>query len=155
MRVVLLAGLFAFPLAAQEREETLDQDLFYVEAVATMTLPQGGARLPRRAGGALRFGAYVAEFWSLEAEAAWLEDRTGLSAKALWHWWGYERLDPFFTFGAKGWLPEGQLGPVAGAGTYWHLTERASLRFDADATLGLEAETETIYSLAVGFLYAF
>jgi hypothetical protein len=68
----------------------------------------------------------------------------------LWHWWGYEQVDPFFTFGARGWIHDGQVGPCVGAGAFYHLNDYWSIRFDADATLALDADCEMIYSVGVG-----
>ena len=138
-------------------EEECPFDRFYVGAGAMLVLPEGGSQMRRLGGAAARGGYYLTEFWSAEAEAASLENFAGLSASVLWHWWGYERLDPFFTFGVKGWIGHGkdQLGPKAGIGSFYHLTDSWSLRFDADATLGLETETETVYSVSAGFQYCF
>lgn len=158
LSAVALVAIFAFSSvgAAEENvfEET-DFSRFYVEAGAAMVLPQGGAEMPRRTGAALRGGWYFAEFWAVEGEVSWLEDRVGFSAEALWHWWGYERFDPFFTMGAKGWMDNGQVGPAAGFGAYYHLTENWSLRFDADAAVGVDSGAEMIYSLGAGIHFAF
>lgn len=151
---VLAAAVTAFSCAAQE-EETCEFDRMYAGAAGTMVFPQGGAKMHRRSGAALRAGFYLSEFWAVEAEAAWLEDRAGLAAKALWHWWGYERLDPFFTVGARGWLGGGQAGPAGGAGAFYHLTESLSLRVDADATLGLDSGAVMVYSLSAGLQMSF
>lgn len=132
-------------------------DRFYAGAGAMLVLPEGGSQMRRLGGAAARAGCYLNEFWAVEAEAAALENFAGLSAAVLWHWWGYERFDPFFTFGAKGWLGhgDGQLGPKAGIGSFYHLTDSWSLRFDADATLGLDTETETVYSVSAGLQRSF
>lgn len=151
----VVGGAVSCAQAGDFEDEPLDFDRFYVESAATMVLPQGGARMPRRAGAALKAGWYFSEFWALEGEAAWLEDRVGLSAKALWHWWGYERLDPFFTVGAKGWLSDGGVGPVGGVGAFWHLTERCAVRVDADATLDIDGSAAMVYSLAAGLHFSF
>jgi hypothetical protein len=122
-----------------------------------LLLPGGGSDMRRLGGAAARSGYYLTEFWAVEAEAAALENSAGLSAAALWHWWGYERLDPFFTFGAKGWIGrgEGQVGPKIGLGSFYHLTDSWSLRFDADFTLGIEEETEALYTASAGLQYTF
>ena len=132
-----------------------DFDRFYVGGAGVAVLPQGGSRMGDRAGLAVRCGWYLTEMWALEGEASWLDDRAGLGVNALWHWWGYERLDPFFTFGARGWVDHGQVGPCAGLGTFYHLTESLSLRLDANAALGLESRTEMVYSLSAGLQLSF
>ena len=138
----------------------------YIGLSGALTLPQGGADMPRLGGGALRVGSYLNEDFAIEGEAAWLEDRAGLALDGLWHlqgWsgygdlFGYSRFDPFLTFGAKGWVGNGpgQVGPKVGCGAFYHLTDNWSLRADGDATLGLDGETEMIYSINVGVQYEF
>ena len=148
---------------AQTEEETSDG--WYIGAAAELMLPEGGSRLHHVGGAAVRGGRYLSENWAAEAEAAWLEDLAGLSVQALGHlqgWdvygdlFGYSRFDPFVTLGAKGWLGrEGQVGPKAGLGAFYHLTDNWALRFDADATLGLETRCEVDYTLAIGVQYEF
>ena len=109
----------------------------------------------RRLGGATaRVGYYVTEALAVEADAAWLEDCAGLGVQGLWHIWGYERFDPFLTFGARGWI-DGDLGPVAGLGAFYHLTDNWSLRADAQATLGIDSDCDMVYSLGAGVQYTF
>ena len=132
-----------------------DYDRWSVGIIGQMAFPQGGSCMARRAGAGLRLGYYVTEMLAIEGEATWLEDHVGLACKGLWHWWGYEQVDPFFTFGVRGWLDNGQVGPVVGLGTFYHLDDAWSLRFDADATLGLETDCEMVYSLSVGLQRTF
>ena len=138
----------------------------YVGLSGSVLLPQGGSRMHHVGGAALRVGSYVNENWAVEGEAAWLENVAGLSAQMLGHlqgWdfygnlFGYSRFDPFVTLGAKGWIGHGcgQVGPKAGLGAFYHLTDNWSLRADADATLGLETNCEMLYSISIGFQYAF
>lgn len=139
-----------------ELEEEGEFDRWYVGVNGTMFFPQGGSRMRRLGGASIRVGYYVSEFWAIEGDAAWVEDVAGLSVDALWHWWGYERFDPFFTFGAKGWIGDhGQVGPKIGIGAFYHLTDSWSLRFDADATLGLDTECEVDYTISAGVQYSF
>ena len=158
-RLAILAALLSSATLAAEtdfEDEAYEFDRWTVGAAATVTLPQGGSQLRRLGGGAVRFGYYLDEFWAVEGETDWLEDTAGLAADVLWHWWGYERLDPFFTLGARGWLGGcGQVGPKAGIGTFFHLTDNWSLRFDADATLGLDTRRSVDYTLSAGVQYSF
>ena len=155
-------GASAFAADAEEAEF----DRWTVGATWQLLLPQGGSRLHHVSGGAVRGGYYLAEDWAVEGEVAWLEDSAGLSAVALGHlqgWtlygdlFGYSRFDPFVTVGAKGWIGRagGQVGPKVGVGAFYHLTDDWALRFDADATLGLDTKREMLYSLAVGAQYSF
>ena len=138
----------------------------YVGLSGSVTLPQGGSRMHRVGGAAIRGGTYLTEDWAVEGEVAWLENFAGLGAQALGHFqgwglygdlFGYSRFDPFVTLGAKGWVGDGcgQVGPKAGLGAFYHLTDSWSLRADADATLGLETNCEMLYSISAGFQYAF
>ena len=134
--------------------EIAEFDRLYAGASGTLVLPQGGSDRRRLGGATARIGYYLSESLSIEADAAWLEDSAGLGIQGLWHCWGYERLDPFLTFGARGWI-DGNIGPVAGIGSFYHLTDNWSLRFDAQATLGIDGECEMIYSLGAGVQYTF
>ena len=167
----LAACLLAFGAFAQETTavvaEADDFSRAYVGVAGAMTLPQGGASHMRRLGGAaLRGGWYMSDFLAVEGEAAWLENAAGLAVQGLWHWqdadlygrlFGYSAFDPFFTFGARGWIGDGlgQVGPKAGVGAFWHLTDNWSLRADADATLGLDSSVAMLYSLSLGVQFAF
>ena len=166
-KTLFLSGVFcllSFVLFAAEEEIGFDR--WYVGLAGQLMLPQGGSRMHHIGGGALRGGYYLTEDWAIEGEAAWLEDAAGLSAAALGHFqgwslygdlFGYSRFDPFVTVGAKGWIGRncGQVGPKAGLGAFYHLTDEWSLRADADATLGLETNCEMLYSLSVGVQYSF
>ena len=138
----------------------------YVGLSGSVTLPLGGSRMHRVGGAAIRGGTYLTEDWAVEGEVAWLENFAGLGVQALGHFqgwslygdlFGYSRFDPFVTLGAKGWIGHGcgQVGPKAGLGAFYHLTDSWSLRADADATLGLETNCEMLYSISAGFQYAF
>ncbi len=157
--LMLGASLGSFSARAAEgdgfAEESYEYDRFAVGAAAQIVLPQGGEKMSRRAGAAARVGYYLTEMLAIEGEAAWLEDRAGLAVRGLWHWWGYERLDPFFTFGVRGWLNHGQVGPSGGFGAFYHIDDFWSLRFDADATLGVESDVGMAYGFAVGIQRTF
>ena len=166
MKRLFVFGLLSLVLSAFAEEEAVDFDRWYVGANAALTLPQGGSRMRHVGGAALRGGCYLSENCALEGEAAWLEDAAGLGVDALGHlqgWdsygdlFGYSRFDPFVTVGARGWIGRdcGQVGPKAGLGAFYHLTDAWSLRADADATLGLETNCEMLYTLSVGIQYSF
>ena len=150
--VLALSCVVASGLRA-EGEDVIELDRWTTSVSAKLVLPQGGGDLRRLGGAAVRAGYYLTEFWCLETEGVWFEDKAGLAVDALWHWWGYERFDPFFTMGARGWLSDGDVGPMGGMGFFYHLTENLSLRFDADATLGLEREREVDFTFGAGIQY--
>jgi len=160
---VLLAAVAAACMVAPGGEGE-DCGGWYAGGAAQLVLPQGGARMRRLAGGVARAGFYVTDALALEGEAAWMENVAGLSVRALWHlhgWnefnmlFGYERFDPFVTAGARGWIHDGQVGPSVGVGAFCHLTDSLSLRFDADATLGIDTRTEMAFCLSVGLQWFF
>jgi len=148
------AALTAHAAADDYSYVEYDYEHWYADAQATVVLPQGGGRMRRLGGGTARLGYYVSDFLAAEASASWAEDSAGLGLHGLWHWWGYEKLDPFFTFGADGWI-EGQVGPSVGWGTFWHFDDNWSVRLDAAATLGVNGGAEMVYSLSLGLQYAF
>lgn len=151
---MVAAALAATSLFASEAADEYDFDRWYTGASGTLILPQGGSGMRRVGGATARLGYYLTEAFAVEADAAWLEDCAGLGLQGLWHIYGYERLDPFLTFGVRGWI-DGDVGPVAGIGTFYHLTNSWSLRFDAQATLGIDGDCSMVYSVGAGVQYSF
>lgn len=167
---VFVSMLFCFSLGAQttgdaESFPRSEEDLssFYLGVSGALVLPQGGSRMSHLGGAAFRAGYYFNDWFALEGEASWMEDRAGLAARGVVHWkgwdewdmlFGFSRWDPFFTIGACGWLPDGQVGPAAGIGFLYYLDDNWALRASAEATLGLDSRTEMIYSLALGVQYS-
>ena len=149
-----VASLSIVSPAVEDEDDDYELDRWYVGASATLVMPQGGGDMRRLGGATARVGYYVTEALAVEADAAWLEDCAGLGVQGLWHLWGYERFDPFVTFGARGWI-DGDLGPVAGLGAFYHLTDNWSLRADAQATLGIDSDCDMVYSLGAGVQYTF
>ena len=149
-----VASLSIVSPAVEDEDDDYELDRWYVGASATLVMPQGGCDMRRLGGATVRVGYYVTEALAVEADAAWLEDCAGLGVQGLWHIWGYERFDPFLTFGARGWI-DGDLGPVAGLGAFYHLTDNWSLRVDAQATLGIDSDCDMVYSLGAGVQYTF
>ena len=166
-RTFFLVGVFCLMYSVLlAAEDEVGFDRWYVGFAGQLMLPQGGSKMHHIGGAALRGGYYLTENWAVEGEAAWLEDAAGLGAAALGHFqgwslygdlFGYSRFDPFVTLGARGWIGDGcgQVGPKAGLGAFYHLTDSWSLRADADATLGLETDCEMLYSIGVGAQYSF
>ena len=149
-----IASLSIVSPAVEDEDDDYELDRWYVGASATLVMPQGGGDMRRLGGATARVGYYVTEALAVEADAAWLEDCAGLGVQGLWHIWGYERFDPFLTFGARGWI-DGDLGPVAGLGAFYHLTDNWSLRAEAQATLGIDSDCDMVYSLGAGVQYTF
>ncbi|MCQ2368431.1 MAG: rRNA maturation RNase YbeY [Kiritimatiellae bacterium] len=142
-----LSSLFA----ASEDDEIIDLERYCVSCSAKAFVPETGRNL---VGASFRSGYYLNEFWAIEGEVGILEDDAMLGADVLWHWYGYERLDPFFTFGALG-IIDGSYGPKMGAGAFYHLTDSFSLRADADLIVDLDDDGNRAYVFSLGAQYSF
>ncbi|MGN0847306.1 MAG: hypothetical protein ACI4RA_07985 [Kiritimatiellia bacterium] len=78
---------------------------------------------------------------------------------------GCERFDPFVTFGAatffgaRSVFADGShrtaMGPSAGLGAFYHLTENLDIRLDAQAMLGCDSPCGLLYSVVVGLQWNF
>lgn len=150
LAVALASSFVAF---AVDDEDEADFERWYAGASGSLVLPQGGSGMRRLGGGTARIGYYFIEGLAFEADAAWLEDCAGIGVQGLWHFYGYERFDPFATFGARGWI-DGDVGPTAGLGAFYHLTDSWSLRADFQATLGIDGDCAMVYSVSVGVQYS-
>lgn len=137
--------------AASEDDEIIELSRYQVSTAAKLMIPESGRVF---AGAGLRASYYLNEFWAAEAGAALLEDKGYFDVDILWHWYGYERFDPFFTFGAAV-LTSDAVGPKAGVGAFYHLDDFWSLRFDGEAMMNLDGETRMNYAFALGIQYAF
>ena len=155
---LLIFFILALSLTSVAKDEydyvEYDFERWYIGARAVAVIPQGGGEMRNLCGAGAYLGYYIDDFLTVEFSSAWLEDTAALSLKGLWHWWGYERFDPFFTFGASGWI-NGEVGPTFGWGAFWHLNDYWSIRFDADATYGLDDADEMVYSIALGLQWSF
>ncbi len=152
--IVLSAFLVLFPLHYARSYAQYDFERWYAGSKAVAVFAQGGAEMRNCCGAGAYAGYYIGDFTAAEVSGALLENRAGVSFRFLWHWWGYEKFDPFFTLGANGFI-KGEAGPSFGWGTFWHFNDNWSLRFDSDATLGVEGEDEMVYTLSAGVQYSF
>ena len=157
MTIIFAAGLASVGFAAES----------YVGAAGQLILPQGGGRLDLAGGAVVRAGTYLAEPFALEFEAGQTEKYTTLTVDGIFHLsgiyyydylFGFSRFDPFFSVGARGWFDgdgRGEVGPKSGLGAFYHLSDHWSLRFDVDATLGLNGREEVDYTFSAGLQYFF
>ena len=135
-----------------------DFDAFYVGSSVGAFMPDGAAR-PRSAALAVaRVGWYSSDTLAYELEAgSSIRGKAGNLALGgvgvLWHWWGFERLDPFFTCRAA--VAGRSCGPEAGTGFFWHLSETASLRADARMLLDATDGCVPLYCASLGVQFAF
>ena len=142
-----VAAFLALPSFADDFGEEVPFDRYYVSAGASMVLPQGGAKTGRLGGGRAIAGWYATEFTALEGSFSLLENRYAASAGLLWHWYGYERLDPFFVCGGS-WIEGAGAGPFGGVGFYWHLDDHWSLRFDCTHALLVDGGVDSVFSFS-------
>ena len=169
MKKAFLAAIAAFAGAVGAGE-------VYFDAAGGMFFPGGGSSLRRGAAAAvLRAGAYASDDLAFEVSAISAPHVssttrghaavTGASADALWHMFGYERFDPFLVagahslFSAKHVFADGArrsaFGPEAGLGFFYHLTDCASLRFDARAAMLVDDPCGMVYSICGGLQLSF
>ncbi len=165
--LVSLVTLMSLASSSAVAAEESSPDSTYLGVSGALTMPQGGSRLHRLGGAAVRGGVYLSDFWAVEGDVSWQENAAGFGVGALAHvqaWeaygdlFGYSAFDPFVAFGARGWLVsdgDGQVGPQAGVGAFYHLNDAWSLRAEANLTLGLETRVEAIYTISVGVQYGF
>ncbi len=155
----------------------------YVGAGGGLLLPGNGNSLSRAADVALRAGVYATDFLAWEVEGACApnvsargghEALTGVSARGLYHFAGFEvfdklfgceRFDPFMTlgactrFGARHAFADGShrtaTGPEVGLGAFYHLTENLDLRVDATALVACDSPCGMLYAVGVGLQWNF
>ena len=155
-------AVFALSLLALSLDAAAE---WYAGAAAGMTLAGGGSELARRPAVFARTGTYLDDYTALELEAGTAFPCAALGARAVWHLanipefgrlFGYERFDPFITFGARGFIGSAA-GPSAGCGALYYLGDTWALRFDADWTLALgeAGGAGSLFALAFGVQYTF
>ena len=148
----------------------------YFDAAGGMFFPGGGSSLRRGAAEAvLRAGAYAADDLAFEVSALSAPNVSsaarghaavsGASVDALWHMFGYERFDPFLVAGAHSLFSSKHVfadgarrtafGPEAGIGFFYHLTDNASVRFDARAAMLADGPCGMAYSVCGGLQLSF
>ena len=165
-------------------EESADFDRAYIGASGGILLPGNGNSLKRAAMVSARGGWYFSENLALELEGACAPSAvsssggnaavTALAARGLFHLtgieefdllFGCERFDPFVTFGAAALFASRHVfaddshrtavGPTAGLGAFYHLTDSLSLRFDATAAMAVDTPCGMVYGLALGLQWSF
>lgn len=182
---VVLTGALAFAAcAAEEAEEALDFSAWYAGVSGGLLLPGNGNTLARAAEVSARVGYLSGDgVRAFELEAACApnasthagrEALTGVAVRHLYHLSGFEffdklfgceRFDPFVTcggavrFGAQHAFADRShrtaLGPTAGLGAFYHLTDTLDLRCDVQAMLGIDSPCGMLYSVCAGLQWAF
>lgn len=181
---ILAAALLLSAGARAEAVEASDAGGgWYAGAAGGLLLPGSGNSLRRAAEVSVRAGRYVDEFLALELEAACAPNAcsrdgngalSGVAAQGLYHLSGFsfydnlfgcERFDPFVTcgvatrFGPRHAFAGGShrtaVGPAAGLGAFYHLTDAVDLRVDARAALCVDSPCGMLYSVVAGVQWNF
>jgi hypothetical protein len=180
--VVLAVLALALPVAAEE--EAGDCPPAYLGASGGIFLPGNGSSLKRAAMASARGGWYLSDNLALELEGGCAPNAassrggnatvTAFAARGLFHLtgieefdllFGCERFDPFVTFGAAALFASRHvfaddshrtaIGPTAGVGAFYHLTDSWSLRFDATAAMAVDTPCGMCYGLSLGLQWSF
>ena len=179
--MIAVVATTCLPALAEELEEVASCG--YVGAAGGLLLPGNGNSLRRAALVTARGGWYVDEYLAFEAEAVCAPNVSsgdgntpvwGGSVQALWHLSGWEAFDklfgcerfaPFLTCGMQALcaprhvFADGShrtgIGPSAGFGAFYHLTDNWSLRAEARAALAVDSPCGMTYALLAGLQYSF
>ena len=183
-KIILIFALAATATLPAEVEEVDDGVSYgYVGAAGGMLLPGNGNSLKRAALVAARGGWYLDEYLAVEAEALCAPHASsdvggtavwGGSVQTLWHLSGWEAFDklfgcerfaPFLTGGVQALCAPRHvfaddahrtgIGPSAGFGAFYHLTDNWSLRAEARAALAVDSPCGMDYAILAGVQYSF
>lgn len=181
-RIIVLATLLA--AACVSAEEAVDVPPAYLGASGGIFLPGNGNSLKRAASVSVRGGWYLSDNLALELEGGAVPNAvssrggnatvTEFAARGLFHMtgidefdklFGCERFDPFVTFGVASLFASHHvfadgshrtaIGPTAGVGAFYHLTDSWSLRFDAMAAMAVDSPCGMSYGISLGLQWSF
>lgn len=174
-----VAGVFCTPVRAQEAYAF---DRWHAGTGAGLFLPGNAGSLRRASSVSAWIGYYLTETFALCADLQSVPHAAGgggatvtgagLSARlhatrfeAYDRLFGSERLDPFFSaglgalFASRAVFADAShrtaMGPYLGIGSFYHLTDRASLCAEARASLACEAPCGMNYSIVLGIQWSF
>ena len=183
-QILALVVLSLAASVAAEEEETVGAPPAYLGASGGIFLPGNGSSLKRAAMASARGGWYLSENLALELEGGCAPNAvsshggnatvTAFAARGLFHLtgieefdrlFGCERFDPFVTFGAAAFFASRHvfaddshrtaIGPTAGVGAFYHLTDSWSLRFDAMAAMAVDSPCGMSYGISLGLQWSF
>ena len=184
MKKTFVLAVLALALSGAAEEETVGIAPAYLGASGGIFLPGNGSSLKRAGTVSARGGWYLSENLALEMEGGCAPNVassrggnatvTAFAARGLFHLtgieefdrlFGCERFDPFVTFGAAALFASRHvfadgshrtaIGPTAGVGAFYHLTDRWSLRFDATAAMAVDTPCGMSYGLSLGLQWSF
>lgn len=163
-------------------DETADAPRWYVSPGAGMMFFEGGQKTDPAVNMLLRLGYDFSDHWSTEGGVSWAPNATyndaeggdkfsgqsiqGLYADELYHFYKYDRWDPYLAGGLGFYhahshhtFDDGDcdsvFGPRVGVGVMYHLSDNWSLRLDTRAMMGLAHDNEFIYTVDAGVVYRF
>lgn len=177
----LLAGFAGF--SAVFADELTDAPRWYVSPGVGMMFFEGNQPTDEGLNTVLRLGYDLSEHWSTEAGVSWAPNITsngddarkrnhfggqcitGASLDMLYHFDRFSRLDPYLSGGVGLYRANDRVfcdgdefflvGPRVGVGVMYHLTDRWSLRANANAFNPLEDDCPFIYTFDAGVAYRF
>lgn len=182
-KLLAFLAVLAAGLGAKAEEETGFAP-WYLGASGGVFLPGCGNSLERAAFAAVRGGRYFTDNFALELEGGCAPNSvlssggnatvTAFAARGLFHLAGFEefdmlfgceRFDPFVSFGVASFFASRHafagdshrtgIGPSAGAGAFYHLTDQWSLRFDATAAMTADTPCGMAFGLGLGVQRSF
>ncbi|MFA7174119.1 MAG: outer membrane beta-barrel protein [Kiritimatiellia bacterium] len=180
LSLTMLLTLAIAPVMAQEEgkvplSEVNQSSRWYVSPGAGMMFFQGGQPVDEGFNMVLRLGYDLTESWSTEAGVSWAPNITGSGVSAqnvngffldgLYHFDRFERFDPFLSVGMGNYRAKNRVfcegdkhivwGPRVGAGFFYHLTDRWSLRADAGSFMSIDQHCAMMYTFDLGVAYRF
>ena len=171
-----LSAFFALSLlAALPAQAEALTDRWYAGISGDVFLPGGGNSLKRAGGVSALVGYEVSDSWNVEALVMSIPNAAsshggnsalnGFALQGAWHFWGYERVDPFFTFGVQSLFSSDHvfaddsrrsaIGPTLGFGLAYHLTDNLSLRADARSMVSIDSPSGIAFSISGGLQWSF
>ena len=176
--LAVMLALAAVTPSAVFADEEIGFYRWYAGAAGGMSMPGSGNTLRRAGAVAVRGGWYASEFTAFEIEGLCAPNMSSgvgnttlsaVSARGVFHMTGWdafdklfgcERFDPFLTagvtahFASRHAFADGDhrtgIGPAAGLGAFWHITDSISLRVDASATLCVDSPCGMMYGVFAG-----
>ena len=184
MKKTFVLAFLALALPGMAEDESGGFPPAYLGASGGIFLPGNGNSLKRAATVSARGGWYLSDNLALELEGGCAPNAvsshagnatvTTFAARGLFHLtgieefdllFGCERFDPFLTFGATALFASRHvfaddshrtaIGPTAGVGAFYHLSDRWSLRFDATAAMAVDTPCGMAYGLSFGLQWNF
>ncbi|MFO7936158.1 MAG: outer membrane beta-barrel protein [Kiritimatiellia bacterium] len=164
--------------------EVSDTSSWYVSPGVGMMFFEGNQTVDEGLNMVLRLGYDISEHWSVEGGLSWAPNITqnkdfktergdnvtgqsirGLSLDGLYHFDRFERFDPYLAAGLATYRSNDRVfcegsrrqvtGPRVGAGMFYHLNDKWSLRADARTMMAVDETCEFLYTADLGVAYRF